>query len=78
MYDMQHVYSYDVYLLDTHVDRRFLDARGWDVYSDYKRDEGLPSYMEELFSIRLMRHLYHFHPNMSQIEWELFFVPLCA
>ena len=40
MHRMQSVHGYDIYQLDMHIDKRFLDAKGHDVYSRYKKDCG--------------------------------------
>jgi hypothetical protein len=55
-------------LLDMHIDQRFLDAKGIDTYSQY-RPVALPEWLEEMFAIRLMRHIYHYRADMSPTDW---------
>lgn len=68
----QQVHGYHTYLLDMHIDQRFLNAKGIDVYSHFKPIEDPPNpwWIEEFYSIRFMRHLYYFKPNMTLSDWE--------
>eukprot|EP00966_Prymnesium_polylepis_P132750 3068800-Prymnesium_polylepis.1 len=69
---LQQALGYTVYQLDMHVDRRFIDARGFDVYENRRvKADPLPRFVEELYSIRLMRHLYRFRRNMTLYQWSL-------
>lgn len=70
LFTLQRLCGYDVYMLDMHMDHRFLDARGIDVYSSFEPTV-LPPFVYEMFSIRLMRHLYYFKRNMSWNDWFL-------
>ena len=92
LHRLQQVHGYEVYLLDMHIDRRFLNAKGIDIYSSFHEDcwythlptlqngivsmyptclNRLPRFVEEMYSIRHMRHLYHFDRNMSLADWEV-------
>lgn len=83
MWRLQNVHKYTVCLLDMHIDRRFIDAGGVDAYQRApRRDAGsaspehpapqppLPPFVAELYSIRLMKHLYAFRPGMSLEDWR--------
>ena len=65
---LQRNHGYSVYLLDMHIDRKFLDARGVNVFG---HDPSLkfPEYLEELYSIRFMRHVYRFKPGLTLEQW---------
>lgn len=67
MYRLQNHFGYDIYMLDMHIDHRFVDASGW---PHMLRDLKLPTYMKEMFSIRMMRHLYFFKAGMTLAQWE--------
>lgn len=69
LHRMQHHHGYGVYALDMHIDQRFLNSRGIDVYSHFK-ELRLPTYVDEMFSIRLMRHLYSYRQNMTFQDWQ--------
>ncbi|KAL1527954.1 hypothetical protein AB1Y20_009325 [Prymnesium parvum] len=91
LHRLQQVHGYDAYLLDMHIDRRFLNSEGIDTYSSFRedcwyvnlptRDDGivkfystcqpLPEFLEEMYSIRLMRHVYHFSRNMTVDDWKV-------
>ena len=75
LHEMQRIHGYEVYLLNMHIDKRFLDARGVDVYQHFAPDDTLPDYLEELYAIRFMRMLYHFRPTMGLQDWEHFYSP---
>ena len=66
---LQQRHRYAVYALDMHIDQRFLDDRGVDVYEGF-RQTPLPSFVDELYSVRLMRHLYRFADNMTEGDWQ--------
>jgi hypothetical protein len=68
LHRFQKQHGYDIFLLDMHIDQRFLDAKGIDAYSQY-RPVALPEWLEEMFAIRLMRHIYHYRADMSPTDW---------
>jgi len=69
MRKLQSQHGYDIYLLDMHIDKRFLNAQGIDVYSNFK-DTQLPEFLTEMYGIRFMRHIYHFKRNMTKAQWS--------
>jgi len=70
LHKLQSVHGYHIYHLDMHVDRRFLNSKGIDIYSHFKPDPRLPHFVEELYGIRAMRHLYRYRQNMTLEEWN--------
>ena len=74
----QRTLGYNVLRLDFADDRRFLGARGWDLFSPngttarLDRFGALPrdSVEEELFSVRAMRHVWRAKPNLSVVDWR--------
>jgi len=64
---MQEKHGYNIYVLNMHIDRRFLDAQGIERYSG---KQAMPSFVQELFSIRFMRHIYRLKRNMTDGEWH--------
>eukprot|EP00908_Phaeocystis_cordata_P000571 Transcript_10636.p1 GENE.Transcript_10636~~Transcript_10636.p1 ORF type:complete len:405 (-),score=5.26 Transcript_10636:214-1368(-) len=70
LHRLQKVHGYQIFQLDMHIDQRFLDARGIDVYSGFRPAlSAQPDFVDERYSVRLMRHLYHFRQNMTLQEW---------
>ena len=72
LYKLQHQLGYHVYLLDMHIDQRFLNARGIDVYSKFQKPNAfrpLPEFVSEMYSIRFLRHVYYLADNMSLGQW---------
>lgn len=69
MHTLQNQHGYDIYLLDMHIDKRFLNAEGIDVYSNFK-DTQLPEFLTEMYGIRFMRHVYHFRRDMTKAQWK--------
>jgi hypothetical protein len=70
LHRMQSYHKYNIFLLDMHMDKRFLDSRGVDVYSNFQ-DTQLPWFIDELYSIRFMRHVYAYKPGMTIRDWSL-------
>eukprot|EP00930_Biecheleria_cincta_P092679 TRINITY_DN8268_c0_g2_i3.p1 TRINITY_DN8268_c0_g2~~TRINITY_DN8268_c0_g2_i3.p1 ORF type:complete len:386 (-),score=41.51 TRINITY_DN8268_c0_g2_i3:26-1183(-) len=70
LYRLQQRHGYHIYLLDMHIDRRFLDARGTDVYQKSQPDSSLPGHLTELYAIRFMRHIYYVQPNLTLDQWR--------
>ncbi|CAK0895086.1 unnamed protein product [Prorocentrum cordatum] len=68
MHRLQNHHGYDIYLLDMHIDKRFLNAQGIDVYSHFQ-DTHLPEFLTEMYGIRFMRHVYHFRSDMTKAQW---------
>lgn len=68
-------HGYSIYVLNLHLDRRWFDARGWDVYSNYSREpvqELHPPGIEEYFAQRFMRYILYISPNTSEENFKLF------
>ena len=61
--------GYHVYLMDMHIDQRFLNAKGIDVYGHFA-SRPLPEFVEERYSIRLLRHVYYLADNMTLAQWS--------
>ena len=70
--------GYAVLRLDFADERRFLNSRGWDVYSPngtYARLDRFgalerDALEEELLSIRAMRHVWRVRANLNHSEWR--------
>ena len=74
LYMFQNVLGYHAYLLDMHVDQRFLNSRGIDVYSRFQTPNvfrPLPDFVSEMYSIRLLRHIYYLADNMTLAQWAV-------
>ena len=59
LWKMQHEHGYDLYKLDMGDDRRFINAKGIDVYSRFGSIDINESLFEERYQQRFMRHLYY-------------------
>jgi len=69
MHKLQNQHGFNIYLLDIHIDKRFLNAQGIDVYSNFQ-DTQLPEFLTEMYGIRFMRHVYNFRRNMTKAQWS--------
>lgn len=74
LHALQHQHKYTAFLLDGHTDYHFVDWRGIDVLNPGS-DEGDPEFLQSLYSVRLMRHVYLVH-HMSKQRWERAFSKL--
>ena len=69
--------GFAVLRLDFQDERRFVDSRGWDLYSPngtfarIDRHGALPrdALEQELLGVRAMRHVWQVHPNLTRSEW---------
>jgi hypothetical protein len=72
-----HLLNFTVYRLDANDNRRFITSRGWDGYSppgsiaplDRLRKMKRNALEEEMFSVRLMRHVFRVRSGLSLSEW---------
>ncbi|CAG9462676.1 unnamed protein product [Pedinophyceae sp. YPF-701] len=67
---LQQVHGYDIYRLNMHLDRRFINQKGWDIYAHYQ-DVGVDTKIwEEMFSVRLLRYVQRVRnlPNLQ--DWD--------
>ncbi|CAG9461017.1 unnamed protein product [Pedinophyceae sp. YPF-701] len=70
LYRLQQVHGYDVYRLNMHLDQRFINQKGWDVYAHYQ-DVGVDQRIwEEMFSVRLMRYLQRARQLPDPADWS--------
>ena len=70
LHRLQHVHGYAAFLLDSHIHfYHFVDWRGVDRLHGPGDDEGEPDFLQSLYSVRLMRHVYLFRP-MNVLQWR--------
>ncbi|KAJ1633734.1 hypothetical protein T492DRAFT_536649 [Pavlovales sp. CCMP2436] len=85
MHAYQNEHGFDVYRLDMHDDRRFINAAGWDEYAPARgtaarldRLRSLPrdKFEEEMFSVRLMRHVFRAKRGLDVEGWSTLLTPI--
>jgi len=85
MYAFQNDHGFAVYRLDMHDDRRFIDSHGWDAYSpapgtiarlDRLRKLKRDQFEDELFGVRLMRHVFRAKDGLSVDAWRELLRPI--
>ena len=57
--------GYDVYLLNIHLENRWIDSKGWDVYRNFSGSV-YPTGFEERFAQRFLRHVIYIQPDVSR------------
>lgn len=71
LWRLQRHEGYDVFKLNMHDDRRFLDERGHDVYADW-RSVGVDE-LEDWYGLRGIKHAYRVRRNTTLDGWQRVF-----
>lgn len=65
--------KYDIYIVNDHLDFRWFNSKGWDVYNHYRSIPINDSIVEEIYNIRSIKYILKIKPGkvedvVSQIE----------
>jgi FkbM family methyltransferase len=68
----QNKHGYNIYKMNQHEQRRWLNSKGVDVYSRHQEVYGDQPWLEDRFNQRFMRFLLYIKPEPSCEEWPKF------
>ena len=61
--------GYDAYFLNIHLEDRWIDPKGWDVYSNFT-GSFYPAGFEERFAQRFMRYVIFIRPDVTREDFQ--------